>query len=164
MTTALKRHREGFTLVELIVTMGIIAVMLTLGGISFLGGQRRSVLSSTVETIVSDLKQQQLKAVTGDTGGASYSGAYGIYFEPSRYTLFHGTQYQLGNADNFVVNLNSSIQFIGINFPSSTLVFASVSGETLNYISGSDNLTVEEVNNKEQNRIIVNGLGSISIQ
>ncbi len=154
---------KGFTLVELLVVMAVMGILLSLSYVTLLGAQRRSSLNSTVSVLVTDIKQQQLKTMTGDTGGATPSGSYGLYFQPSRYTVFHGTQYQAGQASNYVVNLDPTVSFSSILFPNASLVFATVSGEVVNYASGSSSVIVKDTTSSEQKTIIVNQFGTITI-
>src|SRR3989344_9266975 len=80
------RKTSGFTLVELMVVMGIFALMLGFTSINLIRPQTQANLDTTVTTLVSDLKEQQIRAMTGD--GPS---DYGVNFEPGRYTLFTGS-------------------------------------------------------------------------
>src|SRR3989344_6035142 len=115
------RKTSGFTLVELMVVMGIFALMLGFASINLIRPQTQANLDTTVTTLVSDLKQQQIRAMSGD--GPS---AYGVYLEPNRYTLFTGSSYSAGATDNFSINMDGGVTLS----PTTQIVFAQRSGET----------------------------------
>ena len=112
-----------------------------------------------VQTLISDLRQQQVKAMIGDAQNLSTSQPYGIYFEPIRYSLFNGLTYSSANPANFIVNLDSNLRLLSINFPSSQVVFTKRGGELLNFVNGSNSLVVQNTLTGEQKTIIINRLG-----
>ncbi|OGE11288.1 hypothetical protein A3A60_02000 [Candidatus Curtissbacteria bacterium RIFCSPLOWO2_01_FULL_42_26] len=140
----------GFTLIELLVVMGIFAIMFGFASINLLRPQTQANLDTTLSTIVADLKEQQIRAMTGN--GPS---AYGVYFEPSRYTLFTGSIYSAGAADNFSVNLEGGITIS----PTTSVVFVRRSGQTT-----ATTLTITNTNSSEQKTITINTLGAVTIQ
>lgn len=112
---------KGFTLIELIIIMGIFAILFGLSSISLLNVTRHSTLSADVDTLLTDFKQQQTKAMTGDGQG----GNFGLELGPgSSYSLFHGIP---TDPDKTVINMTSTNQIS----PSLTVTFeASKSGDT----------------------------------
>jgi prepilin-type N-terminal cleavage/methylation domain-containing protein len=80
---------KGFTIVELLVVMGIFAILASLSTLNLSHAQHGSYVNATVDTLVSDLKRQQHKAMIGDTEGRGTASNYGIHFDPSSYVLFH---------------------------------------------------------------------------
>jgi prepilin-type N-terminal cleavage/methylation domain-containing protein len=157
------KNQKGFTLPELLITMGIIAILFGFVSINLIRLQRYSSLTTTVDTLVSDLNSQQNKAMTLDTEGRGTNDDYGIYFETSRYTLFHGSVYPPLDASNFIINLDPSLTFSSITFPSSSVIFSKGSGET-GLVNGSNTTTLTDSTNGEQKIINVNKYGSITIQ
>ena len=140
----------GFTIIELLVVMGIFAIMFGFASINLLRPQTQATLDTIVTTLVSDLKEQQIRAMTGD--GPS---AYGVYFEPSRYPLFTGPIYSASAADNFSVNMEEGITIS----PTTSVVFAQRSGETT-----TTTFTITNTNSGEQKTITINILGAVTIQ
>ena len=115
--------QKGFTFPELIVVIGIITTIFAFSVANLSNTQQRTYLSSNITTLISDIKQQQLKAMNGDTDGSGTISDYGIYFETNKYTIFRGTTYSASDARNYTISLESNIQFKDVTFPSSQLVF-----------------------------------------
>lgn len=120
------KKNKGFTLVELSVVIGILAVLLGFTTINLVGSQQAASLTSAEEVLLADLKHQQLKSMIGDTEGRATSDSYGIHFDSNQYVLFHGA-YLVGEPSNFAINLDSNMQF---NTPGFNIVFEKVTGET----------------------------------
>ena len=144
------RKTSGFTLVELMVVMGIFALMLGFTSINLIRPQTQANLDTTVTTLVSDLKQQQIRAMSGD--GPS---AYGVYLEPNRYTLFTGSIYSAGATDNFSINMDGGVTLS----PTTQIVFAQRSGET-----STTTITVTNTNSNQTKTITINQYGAALVQ
>ena len=84
----MKRAQNGFSLIEMVVTIGLLSSFLGFITISLLNSQRATNMSVSVETLLSDFRSQQIKAMVGDTEGQSSSNSYGLYFNGSSYVLF----------------------------------------------------------------------------
>jgi len=158
--------QAGFTLPELLITMGIIAILFGFVSINLIHLQRRSYLTTTVDTLVSDLNSQQNKAMVGDTEGSGTISDHGIYFETNQYILFRGSSYDPLNTSNFPVNLDPSLTFSSITFPSCPIcivIFSKGSGET-GLVDGSNTVTLTDSTNNEQKILELNKYGAITIQ
>lgn len=155
-------NKSGFTLPEILIVSSLLVILagVVLGNVFSL---RQNVsISTSIDTIIADMKDQQTKAMVGDTEGGASAGSYGVYFETGRYTLFHGSAYSTGNTSNFVVNLDSSIQFSNVTFPGSVIVFNSQSGQINGFTPGSNTITVKDRNSTKQKTITINRYGVVT--
>ncbi len=87
---AQKKYSAGFTLIELIVVMGVI-LLLTGGALAGFGNYNQSQrLKQTAKTFITDLRQAQSKATTGTRSKCSSGtifGGYSVTFSGTDYTL-----------------------------------------------------------------------------
>lgn len=157
----MKKGQAGFTIIEALLVMSIFIVLAGFSTISLLRAKHSSSLSTSVDTFISDLKQQQLKAMVGDTEGRAASGNYGIFFGAGKYTLFYGA-YSSTDSSNFDVSLGDSIQFSDITFPGSKIVFKQGSGEIESYIDGSNTITIKDIMDNSQKIITLNEYGVVT--
>lgn len=128
--------KKGFTLPEIVLVVGIIAALFSLGALSLVNIQRVSVLDSSVTQFIADAREQQTKAMVGE--------AQGIYFAAGSYTLFVGDSYSPTNETNFVTDLDDSLAISAIGFSGDQIIFAAGSGEVDGYVSGSDDVTISD--------------------
>lgn len=155
-------NKKGFTIIELTVVMGVLAVLISYTVVNLTSIQRRTYLITTVNTVVSDIKQQQLKAMAGDTEGRSTHDHYGIYFEQDKYVLFHGTAYSVSESTNADINFENNVELSSISFPQSQIVFNGVDGEVAGFVNGSNTLTLQNSLTSEQSTITINRYGVIT--
>lgn len=156
----MKIKSNGYSIIEMLMVMGIFAMLLALITINLSTTQPRTSLNTQINTIIADIKQQQLKAMLGSSEN-NQPQQFGIYFELTRYTLFTGSSYSPASSSNFVINLDSNIEFSIINFPDSSIVFEKGSGEIASFLDGSA-LGVRNTANNDQKIITFNKLGNIT--
>lgn len=132
------KWRAGFTLPELILVMGILAILFGFVSQSLISSQHRVSVTSSVSQLVADIKLQQSKAMWGDTEGRAATDNYGIYLNSNQYILFHGSTYSSGNPDNIPIDLESSVTVS----PQQAFIFAKGSGEIMNYGPSADTITI----------------------
>lgn len=153
--------RAGFTLVELLVVVGILATITTVTVPRLFTLQTSNALDASLTALVSDIKQQQIKAMVGDTQGKVALEPFGVYFETNRYTLFQGTTYTNGDPYNFVVNLEESLEFTNILLPQQQIIFSKGSGEVAGFTTGSDEFTLRHTSSGDQKTVRFNKYGVI---
>src|SRR3989339_161284 len=95
--------RKGFTLVELVVTIGIFAILATLSSVNFFSTYSQSNLGAAEDVLIADIKTAQSNAMAG---ASEVTWDQSITPLPSEITLT-------------------------TTFPSSHIIFAPVSGEIL---------------------------------
>jgi len=160
MKSPMANKQKGFTLVEVIVAMTIFSLLAGLLSISMINTQPRASLNSTIVSLTSDIKHQQLKAISGEIKDDS-TFPYGIHFESNSYTLFAGNTFQSSDPTNFTVNLENNLSFINITFPGSSLVFSQNTGDVSGFTPGSNTITLHNSVTNEQKMLTVNRFGSV---
>ena len=76
--------RPAFTIIEVLVITGLVASLLVFTSLNLLSPQRSSALESTTTTLNSDLRHQQLQAMTG----TSEAGTMESISMPTRTSCF----------------------------------------------------------------------------
>lgn len=157
-----KQSQKGFTFIELIVVIGIMTTLLGIATTNLLGAQNSASLNTTVDTLISDIRNQQLKALTTDTQGRATTDNYGVYFETDNYVLFHGSIYSPADPSNYKIDYGNQIQASNISFPNSEIIFSKGNGEISGYTSGSNTITLLNTSTNQQKTIQFNQLGVIT--
>ena len=157
------KRLPGFTIIELIVVMTIFAVVAGLITVNLIRPQTKSSLDATVNVLASDIKQQQLKAMVGDTDGAASAQNFGIYFESNKYTIFSGSSFIVG-PNNFVVNMEPNMTISNFpTSPSNPIIFSRRSGEVINFAPGQNSVTIQNTDLGAQKTITINIYGALTI-
>ncbi len=122
--------RLGFTIIELLIVMGITAVLATLGGATYYNAVKKDQLESSAKEIVARLEKAKTKAVNQEQGDY-----WGVHFEAnansnySSYAIFKGVaarsdnlsdQKFLGNGVNFLSPDPNGITTMDVVFNKST--------------------------------------------
>lgn len=156
------QREHGFTLVEVLVVMGLIVIVSSVAVINLIQPQTSASVFSTTNTLVADLKSQQLKAMVGDSLGAVTSQQHGIYIQPTSYTIFRGSAYSAIEDANFVIQPESTIS-LSTTFPTSQVVFAKSSGDVSGFTNSSNTITVSNTASGESKTITLNRYGAITV-
>lgn len=123
------RLHLGFTLIELMITMGILTIILSFSMVALSNIIPKQADDTTLKILISDLATQQHKATSGLQ--ESPDGHYGVRFEPTRYILFANATYNSNDSGNVPIDLPPAQQFSSIDLPDQSIVFAPVSGEVV---------------------------------
>ena len=120
-------HREGFTLIELVVVVGVLVVVLVSGLVAFDSAVRGNALKHYGYQLVQDLREARLNAFV-----RRKDDSWGVYFDDVSllhgYTVFKGSAYV--SRDPFydrIITFPKPISFSQLNFPSSNEVVFSLS-------------------------------------
>jgi Tfp pilus assembly protein FimT len=152
-------HRSGFTLVEILIIMGILAILFTISSLNLSNTVPQNDLSNATELLIANLKQQQLSALTGNTEAQSASSNYGIYFTAGKYVLFRGNSYNANDSGNYVINtddINDSTTASG-----SVLIFQKNTGQILNFQPANNTITLTHTSIQKSKTITLNKYGVI---
>lgn len=148
--------KRGFSLIEIIVSIALLALVASAGWFSFSSYAARRELESGVARVVALLSEARSKTLAGE----NYS-AYGVHFEPDRAVLFRAPTYQAGSADNKTEVLPSRITISTIGFSGNEVVFKRLTGAV--NTAGSITLSVRGTPSVSRT-ISVNTLGTIETE
>lgn len=155
----LLHQQKGFTLLELLVVVGIIAILFGMATINLVRTQHNASVSAVVDELLADIRTQQTKAMIGAKDTIGNSNSYGIHITSNSYILFQGTT-DPGDGTDFTVN-PTGITFT-TNLPSNMIVFAKRSGVFSNYVSGTYTITVQNAYGIEQKTLTINRYGVVT--
>lgn len=157
----LLERQLGFTMVELLIVMGIMATLLGISMLSILSLSTTTKKEASTTLLISDIKSQQIKSMVGDTEGRGSPDSYGIIFQNNQYVLFHGESFDPDDQANFEVPIEEGFS-LSSTFPDDTISFASGSGEILNFTEGQNTVTVTVTQTGEAKTVELNRLGAIT--
>ena len=114
---------KGFTVIEILISVAVIAIIVLII-VSGLASFRRSAdLNHAADGVLAQLREARRRTV--ESRDASQ---WGVHTESSRTTLFKGTTYSPGAADNEVFTLPNTVTASG----PADVVFKRISGDTDN--------------------------------
>ena len=158
---SVKRYQKGLTLIELIVVIGILSTLFGIALVSILNIRVITTNNTSVSVIISDLKNQQIKSMTGDTEGRGAPDNYGIKIFSDQYVLFHGMIYDPAVIDSFAVPVESGYT-LNTTFPNGTILFASGSGELVEFIQNKNAITITNTSSGQSKTIQLNKYGTVT--
>lgn len=124
----LNSDRRGFTLVELLISVAILAIMGAMGAVSLSGFRRDRQLELAASDITYTLRRAQSAAIAQEN-----SSAWGVHFDnPSSgadsFSLFYGNSYATGT----ILSMNRLSSFLDYSDPSTgstkDVLFAKATG------------------------------------
>jgi len=157
----MQRPQAGFTLVEVMVTVAIIAVLAALTLINLGKPQTTVSINGTVATMEADIKGQQLLAMSGDGGSTSAGQPHGVVIASDHYTLFAGSTFDSGDDNNYTATPGHNITF-DTTFAGSTVLFGQSSGEVQSFDGGNNTITIH--GDDGDKTITINRFGTITVE
>lgn len=148
-------NNKGYTLAEILTIMGIMVALLMIASINFFPIKQKTSLSTSVQSLISDIKQQQIKSMNGDA-------ARGMYFSQSSYTIFQGTNYLPGNSTNFNILFGNQIVLASDSFSSNQIIFSTASGEITGAQPNGNQIILKNTVNSQQSTISINKFGVVT--
>lgn len=154
-----QQNEAGFTLTELIITVGIISLLLSTVAISLTTSHRKASVSSAITQVITDFKLQQVKAMSGDTEGGATATNYGIYFNATSYVLFRGTSYNPNDTNNLAVPIENTLQFSPVG---KTVIFTKASGDVSSFDPLANTITISDTTSNVQKVVTFNKYGVVT--
>jgi prepilin-type N-terminal cleavage/methylation domain-containing protein len=154
-------NQRGITLIELMLVIGIMSLLFAIGIVSLSSIQIVATRSSAATVLISDLKTQQIKAMVGDTEGRGVPDNYGIKVLNDQYVMFHGNSYNPLDTANFSVPVPDQHSLTS-TFGDDTILFASDSGEVVDFSEGSNSVTITNIPSATSETIILNKYGTVT--
>lgn len=140
-------NNKGFTILELLMVISIIAVLATIITLSFSNFRNSSTLQTTSEDVVSILNKARSNTIASKDG---YQ--YGVHFSTNDITLFRGTSFVSGDANNEIRTLDTAVQVASTALAGggSDVVFQKLTGKTDYY----GTLTIQVVSDSSKTAVI----------
>lgn len=151
--------QKGLTLVELIVVIGILSLLIAIAFVSVANIRVLTTNTNTISVIASDLKAQQIKAMTGDTEGRGVKDNYGIKILPNEYIFFHGNGYNPADTTNYSFSIGNGY-ILSTTLPDQAILFASGSGEVVNFVPDQDTITITNSQTNQARSLKLNAYGT----
>lgn len=152
---------KGFTFIELIVVIGILSVLFSIAFVGISSLQVGSTKQSTSVVLYSDLKNQQIKAMSGDTQSSGIKSNYGIKILSDSYVLFRGSTYNALDTSNITMDAEPGYT-INSTFPDTTIVFEAGSGEIIGFVNGQNTITITHTSTGQAKTIQLNKYGAVT--
>lgn len=155
------KSKEGVTLIEILVAIGIIVTLTVLSITSFYSIRKEASIEITAKNIVSALRFAKNKTLASEQ-----ASQYGIYFNttstPDQYILFKGSSYSSRDTSaDKIYSVEKLAEIYEINLGSGQeIVFDRVTGDSLQ----SGNIKIRLVNDVSRiETITIDSSGRISI-
>lgn len=147
-------YKKGFTLLELALVLGIIAILLVVLFTTFASFGKQQGLVKDNALIIEVLRQAQ-----SNTLNSKNSNQFGVHFGSTSIVLFTGSTYSAGASTNETYNLSGGVNIsnISLNGGGSDLVFSKLSGGTEN----NGTITITEQSTGQNRSVIIYKTGLI---
>lgn len=158
------RNHHGYTLIEILLVVTVIGILISVGRQTIQSNLPHVTLDTVSQRVISDVKHQQLSAITGETPQSGTRLDYSVRFEEHRYILYPGLVYVENNPENTIVTLDNGYIFTDSTIPSSELSFSRLSGDIRNYVAGQNSVKLVFTQTNESRLITINNRGVISVE
>jgi prepilin-type N-terminal cleavage/methylation domain-containing protein len=142
-----KKLPMGFTLIEILVVLGILSVIAMFGYLVTMDFYKSYAFNAERDTIVAILQKARSQSLANIN-----ESVHGVHFDPAQYVVFQGSVYNSGDAFNQVIPSSFSVTHNGV----ADVVFAQLSGDA----GPSGSLILSD--GKRSTIISINGEGQIN--
>lgn len=84
----MRKSRTGFTLIEILISIAIFAILTAIIFFNFANEKKRTAIKSAADQIGVDVQAMQTNALGGVVTGGSAQGGYGVHFDVDRYDQY----------------------------------------------------------------------------
>lgn len=159
------RYARGFTILELVISITIIAIISMMAGVELINYQRLTAAEAAARDIMGELRLAQSRAITGEDGDLNGQGdAWGMQFaNPSgagddNYKIFYGTVYNSAST-TATFYLPSSVMFTNpTEGNNKDIIFTKLTGTAT-----SSSITIQTVDGSQTKTITI-ATSTISVQ
>lgn len=152
--------KRGFTLVEIMVVIGIMSLLILVVSVNIRSFQTRAQVTQAAEELASILREAQSRSMAVVNGEN-----HGIHFNEgdNTYTLFEGTAFSEGAPTNVVYSLDISIELTSVSLADAgnDVVFEKLTGSTAD--SGSVTIA-SKLDGSVNQTVTITNEGKISAQ
>lgn len=156
--------KKGYSQIEIIVVIGILAMIFLLGTVVFGSFVRKDTILVETKKIQSLISEARVKSMAGFSLGGSQALNFGVYFENDRYFLFSGMVFNPGDQNNQSFLLPNTVTVKEISLPNQSVVFKKINGEVLDFNPSQNYLVVADKSSHEVQRIVINQLGTMEVE
>lgn len=143
--------KRGFTLVEVLISLGIIGLLIGLAIPFYQTFYLSSQLDNTTSELIQTLRKAQLKAMASEG-----SQAFGVHLEQRRFILFREF-YNPSDTYNEIFDLPNTVWIS--SGAGQNVIFNQLKGTTSDLIT----ITINSSNNRLRNISIINQIGKIDV-
>ncbi len=138
---------KGFTLLETLLTLGIVAIIAAISLMSLSNFNKDKVLAIEAEKVLSLITKARSLTLAAKDGSA-----YGVHFEERKTVLFKGGSYSSGASTNQIQLLNDEITIsaIALTGGGAEVVFQKLTGVT----TQNGTVTLAAIRDASQTKII----------
>lgn len=125
--TRVLKLSNGFTVIELLITLSILALLTMTIFISMSSFRNNKALQMVSEDILSLIDEAR-----GDTLSAKDSYAYGVHFESAKIVLFRGITYSSSDPNNKTIDIDNAVDINSISLTGGgqDILFQRLTGKT----------------------------------
>jgi len=145
---------RGISVVEVLVTIAVLAILSTIGFVSYSSFVSKNVLDKSAKSVMAFVEETRLQSIASKNGER-----FGVHFEADGLTRFPGGTFVLSDPSNVLYPLDADVSVSAINLAdsSSDVVFSRINGKAST--SGVIELSlVADPSQKKQLRVEPTGL------
>lgn len=150
-------RKTGFTFIEIVVVVGILALLLLTSLIAFRPFEREKNLEGAVQELISVLEEAQSSTLASENE-SSWGVSFDVSAVPHTYTLFQGSSFETRDPSFDKMHaLPASIEFSTLNLVNSEIVFAKLTGFPL----GAGDAGLRQKGETQETRVFAAANGDI---